>query len=46
MCTGTWQLETAWLVITLQLRYQTLDFQEMSIPQIITGTEFDLVAVS
>ena len=42
MCIETLQLETAWLVIILQLRFQTLDFQEMSILQIITGTVFNL----
>jgi hypothetical protein len=41
MCIGTWQLGTAWSVIILLLRYQTSDFQEMYIPQIITGIVFN-----
>lgn len=45
MCIETLQLETAWLVIILQSRFQTLDFHEMSILQIITGTVFNLAAV-
>ena len=45
MCIETLQLETAWLVIILQLRFQTLDFQEMFILQIITGTVFNLTPV-
>jgi len=45
MCIETLQLETAWLVIILQLRFQTLDFQEMSILQIITGTVFNLTSL-
>jgi hypothetical protein len=33
------------LVIILQLKFQTLDFQEMSILQIITGNVFNLATV-